>query len=167
MLEVLVVVLVAALLLLLVAVGRLRSKLRQVSASIPIERKQAVKEHKKESGRTKVGQTIEKLIPMMEEFRYDPSDARFIGAPVDYVIFHGLTEGEIRELVFLEVKSGKEGLTPVQRQVERCALLQQVRFGLFKVDSEGTATLKLSKRVGEVLEPIDEETRRGLSLPPS
>lgn len=156
---------IAVNLLFLLAIARIYLRLHRLEESLPLLQKQAVDEFKKGSGRTRVGKTVEKFIPMLDEFHYDPSDARFIGDPVDYVVFDGLTDGEVRELVFIEVKSGKEGPTKEQRQIERCALLQQVRFGLFKVDAEGNATLKLSKRPDETFEAINENERRRLSLP--
>ena len=48
-----------------------------------------------------------------------PSEARFLGAPVDYVIFDGLGSGLLREVVLVEVKTGKSKLTPNEREVEQ------------------------------------------------
>lgn len=36
---------------------------------------------------------------------------RFLGSPVDLVIFDGLAEGQVRRIVFVEVKTGGAGLT--------------------------------------------------------
>ena len=36
------------------------------------------------------GKIAEHMVPMVPEvFKHDPSDARFIGAPIDYLIFDG------------------------------------------------------------------------------
>ena len=49
---------------------------------------------------------------------YNPRDARFLGSPIDFLIFDGLTEGDLERVVFLEVKTGKTGrLTKRERQV--------------------------------------------------
>jgi predicted Holliday junction resolvase-like endonuclease len=37
------------------------------------------------------GKIAEQIAPMLPEFLYNPADARFIGSPVDYIIFDGLT----------------------------------------------------------------------------
>lgn len=138
--------LAAATVVLLVIVMRLLVKIHRLRASIAFERVEAIETFKKRSGRTRVGTTVEQLVPLMEEFPYDPSDARLIsGGPVDYVIFDGLTEGRIRELVFLDVKTGKARASHAQKQVQECADLGHVRFGLFQVDREGRALLKLSQ----------------------
>ncbi|PLV56767.1 Holliday junction resolvase-like protein [Thermotoga sp. SG1] len=65
-----------------------------------------------------MGQVTEHLIPFFPEFRYNPKDARFIGTPVDFVVFDGLSEGNLRRIVFVEVKTGKTGnLNTRERQV--------------------------------------------------
>lgn len=39
------------------------------------------------------GQFLEKLAPRFPGFPYDPTDLRFLGTPVDYVVFAGLGAG--------------------------------------------------------------------------
>lgn len=145
-------VLVAVTVFAVVVFVRYLVRIQRLKASIEAERALAVKEFKKASGRTRVVKTVEKLVPIMEEFGFDPSDARFIGDPIDYVVFDGLTEGEVRDLVFIEVKSGRDRLAEVQRQVERCAALGRVRFGIFTIDPTGDAKLTMSARVEEIIE---------------
>lgn len=64
-----------------------------------------------------IGKVYEQLIPYLPEFRYNPKDARFLGTPVDLVIFDGLDDGEVRRVVFVEVKTGGSTLTGRERQV--------------------------------------------------
>lgn len=63
------------------------------------------------------GKVHEQLVPYLPEFGFNPKDARFLGSPVDLVIFDGLSEGAVRRVVFLEVKTGGAGLTGRERQV--------------------------------------------------
>jgi predicted Holliday junction resolvase-like endonuclease len=53
------------------------------------------------------GKVTEHLIPYFPDFKYNPKDARFLGTPVDFIVFDGLSEGEMNKVVFIEVKSGK------------------------------------------------------------
>jgi predicted Holliday junction resolvase-like endonuclease len=64
------------------------------------------------------GQVGERFAPFVPGFGYQPADARFLGSPIDYVVFDGLTDGEIRKVAFVEVKTGRLPLTPFQRQVK-------------------------------------------------
>jgi predicted Holliday junction resolvase-like endonuclease len=38
------------------------------------------------------GKIAEQMAPILPEFAYNPADARFIGSPVDFVIFDGYTQ---------------------------------------------------------------------------
>lgn len=67
------------------------------------------------------GKVTEHLIPYFPDFDYNPKDARFLGTPVDFIIFDGLSEGEMNKVVFVEVKSGKSGvLSPREKLVRDC-----------------------------------------------
>lgn len=60
------------------------------------------------------GKVQEHLVPFFPEFlgMFNPRDARFLGSPIDFVVFTGLDEGEeCREVVLVEVKTGKSPLT--------------------------------------------------------
>jgi predicted Holliday junction resolvase-like endonuclease len=89
------------------------------------------------------GRVAEQLAPLLPGFDYNPSDARFIGDPVDYVIFHGYTDfkdGKTREgnahveIVILDVKTGgSAGLTREQRAIRDAIAAQRVRFEVARV----------------------------------
>lgn len=63
------------------------------------------------------GKVHEQLVPYLPEFGFNPKDARFLGSPVDLVVFDGLAAGDVRRVVFLEVKTGAAPLTTRERQV--------------------------------------------------
>ena len=63
------------------------------------------------------GKVHEQLVPYLPEFGFNPKDARFLGSPVDLVIFDGLAAGDVKRVVFLEVKTGGSPLTTRERQV--------------------------------------------------
>jgi predicted Holliday junction resolvase-like endonuclease len=63
------------------------------------------------------GQIYEQLVPYLPGFRFNPKDAQFLGRPVDFVVFDGLDEGELRRIVFVEVKTGGAKLTTRERLV--------------------------------------------------
>lgn len=82
------------------------------------------------------GQVLEKLAPHFPEFPYDPTDLRFIGTPVDYIVFDGLGEGNVQEIVFLEVKSGRSNLTTRERRVRDAVEAGAVRWDVYRVPDE-------------------------------
>jgi hypothetical protein len=83
---------------------------------------------------TRTGQTVEQLAPYLAGFRFKARDARFLsGGPIDYVIFDGLDEGDLREIVLLEIKSGAPRLNPRQQQVQAAVDEGRVRFEIAQV----------------------------------
>ena len=63
------------------------------------------------------GKVAEQLVPFWPQFPFTPRDARFLGAPVDFVIFDGLSDGAVRRVVFVEVKTGDARVTPRERGI--------------------------------------------------
>ncbi len=64
-----------------------------------------------------LGKVAEHVAPFFPVFPFNPKDARFIGSPVDFVVFDGADEGEVRRVVLLEVKSGTSNLNTKQRRI--------------------------------------------------
>jgi predicted Holliday junction resolvase-like endonuclease len=81
------------------------------------------------------GKAGEQLAPLLPDFyaRFDPGDARFLGAPIDYVVFDGLGAGELREVVLVEVKTGGAGLNANERQVQLAVAEGRVAFELLRL----------------------------------
>lgn len=63
------------------------------------------------------GQIYEQFVPYLPDFQFNPKDAQFLGRPVDFVVFDGLDEGDLRRIVFVEVKTGVSKLTTRERLV--------------------------------------------------
>src|SRR5215210_3239779 len=51
------------------------------------------------------GKVGEQLAPLFPEFleNFNPKDARFLGSPIDFIVFDGLDGGEVRKVVLIEV----------------------------------------------------------------
>ena len=79
------------------------------------------------------GQIGERFAPFVPGFGYEPADARFLGNPVDYVVFDGLTEGQVKGIAFVEAKTGTAGLTPYQRQVHEAIKAGRVAWRLLSI----------------------------------
>jgi predicted Holliday junction resolvase-like endonuclease len=88
-------------------------------------RKQAILQSRAVLG----GKFTEQMAPYLPEFKYDPTEARFIGTPVDLVVFPGLAEGEPKEIVLIEVKSGRSSrLTPREKRIKELVEANMVRW---------------------------------------
>ena len=80
-----------------------------------------------------VGKVTEHLIPYMPIFPYNPKDARFIGSPIDLIVFDGCDDGQVREVIFLEIKTGASALSLRQRQIRTAIESGQVVWRVLKV----------------------------------
>jgi predicted Holliday junction resolvase-like endonuclease len=63
------------------------------------------------------GKVYEQLVPYLPDFPFNPKDVRFLGSPVDFVVFDGLSDGHVARIVFVEVKTGDAQLSTRERQV--------------------------------------------------
>jgi hypothetical protein len=68
------------------------------------------------------GQFSEQLAPFLPDFPYSPGDCRFIGKPIDLLVFRGMGDKEISEVIFVEVKSGKARALSTQEKKLREAV---------------------------------------------
>jgi predicted Holliday junction resolvase-like endonuclease len=79
------------------------------------------------------GKVHEQLIPYLPAFPYNPKDVRFLGSPVDLVVFDGLAEGRVQRIVFVEVKTGGSGLTGRERCVRDVIQAREVEWAELRV----------------------------------
>jgi predicted Holliday junction resolvase-like endonuclease len=79
------------------------------------------------------GKVHEQLIPYLPAFPFNPKDVRFLGSPIDLVVFDGLAEGRVRRIVFLEVKTGGAGLTGRERCVRDVIQAREVEWAELRV----------------------------------
>ncbi len=64
-----------------------------------------------------MGKVTEHFIPYLPDFTYNPKDAKFLGSPIDFVVFDGLNDGEVKKVVFIEFKTGESRLSSRERRI--------------------------------------------------
>ena len=88
------------------------------------------------------GKIAEQIAPLLPGFlaKYSAADARFIGSPIDYLIFKGMSKGdapaEPLEIVLLDVKTGKAGLNGVQKKIQEAAAAKRVSFDILRITGQ-------------------------------
>jgi len=117
------------------AVGRALTE-RSLELEYREREREARRDSVDRSRSTLSGQFLERLAPHFPDFPYEPTDLRFIGTPVDYIVFSGLSVGEVDEIVFLEVKSGASNLTTKERRVRDAVEAGAVRWDVYRVPDE-------------------------------
>ncbi|MFC2162784.1 Holliday junction resolvase-like protein [Candidatus Altiarchaeota archaeon] len=74
----------------------------------------------------------ENMSPLLPGFMHDPAECRFMGNPVDYIVFKGMAEGDIHEVVFLEVKTGKSRESRIQKSLKKAVESGKVSWNLYR-----------------------------------
>ncbi|MBT7806797.1 hypothetical protein HN766_14980 [Candidatus Poribacteria bacterium] len=87
---------------------------------------------------TVTAQVMERICPHLPGFHYNPRDMRFFGDPFDYVVMPGYSDGEIQEIVILEIKTGKGSLNSRQRQLRDRIAEGKVRWEVCHLDTDGS-----------------------------
>ncbi len=87
------------------------------------------------------GKIAEHMVPLLQDvFKYDPSDARFIGAPIDYLIFDGYTavkddnSDEPIAVILADIKTGGASLNRTERKIKEAVEAGRVRWETIQLD---------------------------------
>lgn len=111
----------------------------QASAKVDLERWRMENEQSiradaiRRSSAVVSGKVTEHLAPYMPSFPYNPKDVRFLGTPVDLIVFDGMSEDAISEIVFLEIKSLSSTLTTRERRIRDAVIAKRVAWKEFRV----------------------------------
>ncbi|MEK6963604.1 MAG: Holliday junction resolvase-like protein [Nanoarchaeota archaeon] len=96
---------------------------------LPSEREDAVQR----SRAVLSGQFSEQLAPYLPDFPYKPTEVRFLGKPIDFIVFEGMDSKDIQEVVFVEVKSGDSQLSTHERTLKKAIEKGKVRWEEYRV----------------------------------
>ncbi|MBN2422893.1 hypothetical protein JXB41_06715 [Candidatus Woesearchaeota archaeon] len=102
---------------------------KQWEGLIPKIREDAVKK----SRAVLTGKFSEQLAPYLPDFSYSPTEVRFIGKPIDFIVFKGMDEKEPEEIVFVEVKSRDSKLSTPERKLRDVIKQKKVRWEEYRV----------------------------------
>lgn len=86
------------------------------------------------------GQATEQLAPYINS-NYNPKDYKFMGDPIDYIIFDGMSdvntkEDEIKKIILMDIKTGKSQLNKVQKAVKKCIEAGNVEFQVYRPEKD-------------------------------
>ena len=64
-----------------------------------------------------LGKVTEHLIPFHQNFPFNPKEARFIGSPIDMIVFDGIDNEDVVDVYIIEIKTGNSSLSKRQRLI--------------------------------------------------
>ena len=114
-------------------IGKYAAK-KEHEEKIPELREDAIKQSRAVLG----GQFSEQIAPYLPDFPFKPTESRFIGKPIDFIIFKGMDGQKIEDVVFVEVKSGQSQLSKIQKSLKSAVENKKVLWHEYKVPEEVT-----------------------------
>ena len=109
-------------------------KHREWELDLPNQRKDAILK----SRSVLSGQFSEQLAPYLPDFQYLPTECRFIGKPIDFIVFKGMDEKKIDEVIFVEVKSGNAKLTEHEKNLKETIEKKKVKWVEYRIPEDLT-----------------------------
>lgn len=130
-----------------------KNNFEKYKAEYELEVQQRIRQERddalEKSRSTLKGRIAEQMTPLLPEFiaNYEPADARFIGSPIDYIIFKNMTKNgngndEPIEVVLMEVKTGSSPLTKRENQIKKAIETHNIKFETLRINNDGHAEIK-------------------------
>jgi predicted Holliday junction resolvase-like endonuclease len=100
-----------------------------LSRTIKVERRDAIKQSKAVS----LGHLSEQLAPVLPNFPYQIKDMVFIGKGFDYLVLDWLSEGNLRKIIFLEIKTGRSMQNANERLIQQVINTKLVSYEIMRI----------------------------------
>ena len=75
---------------------------------------------------------IEKTAPLLPWFNYKIRDMTFVGKGIDYIVFDWLSSGNLKEIIFLEIKSWSSIQNNNEKVIEETIKKGKVRYEILR-----------------------------------
>ncbi len=112
-------------------IGTQNGVIEGLKATLEYEQEQYAKLiGQKKSSEVRTGKIAEQLAPFLHDYPFDPQVSRFIGDPIDLIVFSD------DKITFVEVKSGKSQLSKKQRRIRDMIKAGKVDFLLYRIKGE-------------------------------
>ena len=79
-----------------------------------------------------IGKILEKVLPYYKDFKLPLSDCRFLAEPLDVIVFEGASKNDVKNIIFMDIKTGNATLQKNQRQIRDLVAEKKVRSELIK-----------------------------------
>jgi predicted Holliday junction resolvase-like endonuclease len=109
-------------------VTRLRDEIVRTVEQYENKLQEVKKNTAKMSRATIKGQLAEQMFPFAKECTYSISDMKFLGQPIDFIVYDGMSDGDVRRVVFVEIKTDTARLSPVQKSIREAIMRGDVHW---------------------------------------
>lgn len=103
-------------------------ELKERAAELLERQKRVTTKSEKTAIAVGIGKIIEKILPAHKNFGLIPSDCRFLAEPIDMIVFDGVSENKIKNITFMDVKTGSATLNTHQKQIRDAIMDHDVKW---------------------------------------
>lgn len=93
------------------------------------------------------GQFSEQLAPYLPNFEYLPTECKFLGKPIDFVVFKGMDNKKIDEIIFVEVKSGNSKLNTHEKNLKDTINKKKVKWVEYRIPENLTNKKDIENKI--------------------
>ena len=93
-----------------------------------------LKQEAKEKGRLEADQFVEPFDTVFRPLGLNPNDCKNICSPIDFIVFNGMHENNVKNLVFLDHKKNKG---QVQESIREIIENERYTFKTLRIDENG------------------------------
>lgn len=102
------------------------------------EKEGELREQAAERGRRKVNIIItSSMIKELARMKFNPYDIKSLMHPVDFVVFDGMVDGELEQVLFLSKKSSIPGLSTARKQIASVVSEKRYNWKIARVGVDG------------------------------
>lgn len=111
---------------------QLNDELKNRESELKKKRKLATEKAEITTKAVNIGKNLEKALPTLRDFKWVVPDSKFLGEPIDLIVFNGLSMGNVQSLSFVEVKSGAATLNKHQKSVRDAIYDHKLAYKVIK-----------------------------------
>jgi len=98
---------------------------------------QDLRESGREKGRKLARLAVKKVDPIFTPRKLNPDDAKVIFQPIDYVVFNGLKNGSIKNIILLDREAKEQPHRRIQESIERVIDGKNYEWQTLRVNNSG------------------------------
>jgi predicted Holliday junction resolvase-like endonuclease len=122
-------------------------------SELPNYRKDAIMKSRAVLG----GQFSEQLAPYLPNFQYLPTECKFLGKPIDFIVFKGMDEKKIDEIVFVEVKSGNSKLNAHEKNLKDTINKKRIKWVEYRIPEGLTEKKDIEDKIKDFTNSKDKK----------
>ncbi|MDD5253754.1 MAG: Holliday junction resolvase-like protein [Candidatus Nanoarchaeia archaeon] len=149
------------------ALGELKLKNAERLAELEKRYVELIKGFRKDaisrSRNTLLGKLWEQIVPYLPSFKHNPADMRFIGSPIDYIVFEGMDKKDIQKVIFLEVKTRGSKLNPQEKKLREAIEKKRVKWEEIRFDELTQTTIPDDEKMDKIVEDELQNLRKELN----